>query len=131
MSRPHVAVVGAGPAGSTAARLLAERGAEVRLFEARRLPRTKVCGGGLTPKAQRLVPPLALATVERRVDRVELHGPHLSALRLADPAATIAMVERERFDLVLVEEAARAGVIVRDGEPVRELLEHETSSVTH
>lgn len=36
MTEPRVAVVGAGPAGSTAARLLAARGARVVLFEARR-----------------------------------------------------------------------------------------------
>src|SRR5438105_1316760 len=45
-----IVVVGAGPAGSTAARLLAERGARVVLLEARRMPRPKLCGGGLTPK---------------------------------------------------------------------------------
>lgn len=39
MTQPQVAVIGAGPAGSTAARLLAVRGADVTLFEARRLPR--------------------------------------------------------------------------------------------
>lgn len=123
MTRPRVAVVGAGPAGSTAARLLAGRGAEVRLFEAQRLPRPKTCGGGLTPKAQRLVPPTALEAVERRVERVELRGPHGSAFRLVAPAAAIAMVERDRFDLALVEEAARAGADVHDGNPVRELRE--------
>ena len=126
MTQPQVAVIGAGPAGSTAARLLAVRGADVTLFEARRLPRPKVCGGGLTPKAQRLVPSIALDTVERRVDRVELRGPHLGAFMLVEPATTIAMVERQRFDLALVEAAARAGVVVRDSEPVRELLEHES-----
>lgn len=123
MSRPRVAVVGAGPAGSTAARLLAEQGAEVRLFEARRLPRPKTCGGGLTPKAQRLVPASTLGVVERWVDRVELRGPHLAPVHIVAPGATIAMVERNRFDLALVEEAARAGTVIRDGEPVRELIE--------
>ncbi|MBI3746312.1 MAG: NAD(P)/FAD-dependent oxidoreductase [Chloroflexi bacterium] len=123
MTRPRVAVVGAGPAGSTAARLLAERGAEVRLFEARPLPRPKTCGGGLTPKAQRLVPTLALKAVERRVERVELRGPHGSPFRLVAPAAGIAMVERERFDLALVEAAVRAGADVEDDNPVRELRE--------
>ena len=126
MTQPQVAVIGAGPAGSTAARLLAVRGADVTLFEARRLPRPKVCGGGLTPKAQRLVPSIALDTVERRVDRVELRGPHLGAFTLVEPATTVAMVERQRFDLALVEAAARAGVVVRDSEPVRELLEDES-----
>ncbi len=125
MTRPRVAVVGAGPAGSTAARLLALRGAEVVLFEARPLPRAKLCGGGLTPKAQPLVPAAALRTVDRHVDRVELRGPHLPPIHLADPAASIAMVERSRFDLALVEAAAEAGVEVRDAHPVRGLLEHE------
>ena len=126
MTRPRVAVVGAGPAGSTAARLLAEQGAEVGLFEALRLPRPKTCGGGLTPKAQRLVPPAVLRAVERRVDRVELRGPHLPALHLAEPDASIAMVERARFDLALVEQAARAGAVVRQEEPVREIVEYES-----
>lgn len=124
-TRPRIAVIGAGPAGSTAARLLAARGAHVTLFEAQRLPRPKTCGGGLTPKAQRLVPAAALQTVERRVDRVELRGAHPGVVRLAEPAATIAMVERRRFDLSLVEAAAQAGAEVRDGEPAREFREHE------
>lgn len=117
-SVPSVVVVGAGPAGSTAARLLAASGARVTLVEARRLPRPKLCGGGLTPKAQRLLPPRALATVERRVDTVELRGSWLPPFRVTSGEATIAMVERGRFDLALVEDAAAAGVEVRDGEPV-------------
>lgn len=125
MSGLRAAVIGAGPAGSTAARLLSERGADVTLFEARRLPRMKLCGGGLTPKAQRLVPSAALDTVERRVDRVELRGPHLWPIQVVDPAATIAMVERSRFDLALVEAAARAGVAVCDAEPIREIVEDD------
>lgn len=128
MTRPRVAVVGAGPAGSTAARLLAARGADVTLFEARRLPRPKLCGGGLTPKAQRLVPPEALAVVERSVDRVELRAPHLGSFMLHEPDATIMMVERTRFDLALVEAAARAGADVRDDTPVREVTEHDAGA---
>src|SRR6476469_6087702 len=58
-----VAVVGGGPAGATAARLLAERGARVVLLEARRIPRPKLCGGGLTPKAMPYVGPAARSTI--------------------------------------------------------------------
>lgn len=123
METPSVAVVGAGPAGATAARLLASQGARVSLLEARRLPRPKICGGGLTPKAQRLLPRAALATVERRVHRVELRGGHFPAVWLDEPEAEIAMVERDRFDLALAEAAAAAGADVRDAERVGAIVE--------
>lgn len=123
MATFSVAVVGAGPAGATAARLLAGQGAHVSFLEARRLPRRKLCGGGLTPKAQRLVPPAALATVERRIHRLELRGGRFPALRLDEAAAEIAMVERDRFDFALAEAAAGAGADVRDAEPVETIAE--------
>jgi geranylgeranyl reductase family protein len=46
-----VIVVGAGPGGSAAAHHLAARGLDVLLLEKTRLPREKVCGDGLTPRA--------------------------------------------------------------------------------
>jgi geranylgeranyl reductase family protein len=46
-----VIVVGAGPAGSTAAYHLAQAGVDVLLLEKTAFPREKVCGDGLTPRA--------------------------------------------------------------------------------
>jgi geranylgeranyl reductase family protein len=46
-----VIVVGAGPAGSTAAFHLAKAGCDVLLLEKSTFPRDKVCGDGLTPRA--------------------------------------------------------------------------------
>jgi geranylgeranyl reductase family protein len=123
LSNPSFAVVGAGPAGATAARLLASRGASVTLFEARRLPRHKLCGGGLTPKAQRLVPASVLETVEHRVHLVELRGGWLPPLVLDESAAEIAMVERSTFDLALTRAAADAGAQVCDDERVEAVAE--------
>ena len=40
-------VVGAGPAGSTAAKFLSEKGVKVLLIDKSRFPRSKPCGGGL------------------------------------------------------------------------------------
>jgi geranylgeranyl reductase family protein len=48
--RADVVVVGAGPAGSSAAWHLASAGLEVVVLEKARFPREKVCGDGLTPR---------------------------------------------------------------------------------
>jgi len=45
-----VVIVGAGPAGSTAARMLSKKGFKVILIEKEKFPRDKPCGGGLTKK---------------------------------------------------------------------------------
>ena len=52
-SAADVVVVGAGPAGSTAAYHLAQAGIDVLLLEKAEFPREKVCGDGLTPRAVR------------------------------------------------------------------------------
>ena len=49
----EVVIVGAGPAGSTAARELAARGVEVLLLDRARFPRDKPCGGGVTIRCDR------------------------------------------------------------------------------
>src|SRR5699024_8995361 len=57
-----VVVVGAGPAGSTAAAYLARHGLTVSLLEKSRFPRDKVCGDGLTPRASRQLVRLGIDT---------------------------------------------------------------------
>ena len=44
-----VVVVGAGPAGSTAAKFLSEESLKVLLIDKDKFPREKPCGGGLPP----------------------------------------------------------------------------------
>src|SRR6185295_8617590 len=43
-----VLVVGAGPAGATAARVLAQAGLRVRMLDRSAFPRNKPCGGGIS-----------------------------------------------------------------------------------
>ena len=50
-----VNVVGAGPAGSFCANLLARSGVSVHLTDTSRFPRDKLCGGGLTKKSIDLI----------------------------------------------------------------------------
>src|SRR5579875_1274119 len=62
-----VVVVGAGPAGSSAAYWLATAGLDVLLLEKTAFPREKVCGDGLTPRGTR-------ALVEMGIDVSEEAG---------------------------------------------------------
>jgi geranylgeranyl reductase family protein len=62
-----VVVVGAGPAGSSAAYWLATAGLDVALLEKTSFPREKVCGDGLTPRGTR-------ALVDMGIDVSESNG---------------------------------------------------------
>jgi geranylgeranyl reductase family protein len=60
MNQFDVCIVGAGPAGSVAACLLARAGRRVALLERARFPRDKVCGDGITPRGARLLDEISL-----------------------------------------------------------------------
>ena len=49
----EVLIVGGGPAGSSAARLLARAGTEVLVLDRERFPRLKLCAGWITPEVVR------------------------------------------------------------------------------
>ena len=57
-----VIVVGAGPAGASAAYHLAEAGLDVLVLEKSAFPRDKVCGDGLTPRAVRQLVEMGIDT---------------------------------------------------------------------
>src|SRR5438477_2277057 len=71
VERFDVIVVGAGPAGSTAAYRLATAGASVLLVDKARFPRDKPCGGGLTVRALKELPVEVDPVVEVEIDRFE------------------------------------------------------------
>jgi geranylgeranyl reductase family protein len=111
-SRADVLVVGAGPAGATAARALALGGARVRLLERSRFPRNKPCGGGITTRALRRFPHLESALgriATHRVSRLYLEGPSGRGIVLSSPAPAVVLVRRIEFDEMLARLAVEAG----------------------
>jgi geranylgeranyl reductase family protein len=116
-----VAIVGGGPAGSTAAYRLARAGASVLLVDRATFPRDKPCGGGVTGRAARLLPFSIEPVVEDVVDRLECrlrYGPHFERTAHAPLAV---MTQRKRLDHFLLEKAAEAGAEVRDGVKVKDV----------
>jgi geranylgeranyl reductase family protein len=111
-----VAIVGGGPAGSTAAYRLADAGASVLLLDKATFPRDKPCGGGVTGRAARLLPFSIEPVVEDVADRLNcgLQYRHHVSRRARAPLAY--MTQRRRLDHFLLQKAAAAGVEVREGE---------------
>jgi geranylgeranyl reductase family protein len=128
MTVHDAAVVGAGPAGASAARGLAEAGARVVLIEKRAVPRYKTCGGGVVGRALSGLPSAVRAAVEATaVERLC----HTAELDLGDEGLRyrtrrerplISMVMRDRFDAALVAAAERAGAEVRPRCAVRDVV---------
>jgi geranylgeranyl reductase family protein len=108
-------VVGAGPAGSTAAVRLARGGARVLLLDRARFPRDKPCGGGLTYRAVRQLPVSVDPVVEDVVERFELGFRYGSRFERGGQGPLVLMTQRRRLDAHLAEQAARAGAVFRDG----------------
>ncbi|MGZ4317951.1 MAG: geranylgeranyl reductase family protein [Gaiellaceae bacterium] len=108
-------VVGAGPAGSTAAYRLARAGAKVLLLDRARFPRDKPCGGGLTYRAVRQLPVSVEPVVEDVVDRFELGFRYGRRFERSGQGPLVLMTQRRRLDAHLAAEAAAAGADFRDG----------------
>jgi len=119
-------IVGAGPAGSTAARALAQGGARVCLVDKARFPRSKPCGGALSPRTLRHLPPGVDSVVRARVRRA------VFTFRSGKPFEVVSrdpmgyMVCREEFDAWLKAHAEQAGASVREGAAVRAIEETKT-----
>ena len=130
MKLHDVAVIGAGPAGSSAALALARAGHSVLLLEKAVLPRYKTCGGGVLARAFKLLPPGAERVVERRFDSVALNflGTEMSFVaRRAEPMVYMTM--RADLDCLLAREAQQAGVQLIESCAVRRVETRDDSVV--
>jgi len=130
-----VIVVGAGPAGSATAILLAERGLRILVLDRARFPRPKICGEYLSPETLRILDRLgALKAVDGA------GATPLSGMRITAPDGTTVTgayrrigawrpyrdhalaLRREILDAILVDRARTLGIDVRERTRVTDVL---------
>lgn len=120
-----VVVVGAGPAGTTAASRLAQAGRSVLLLESRSLPRFHV-GESLLPQTMPVLKELGVYDRIAEQGYVPKHGAefiapsgHYKRIQFRNPAF---QVERAHFDNTLTQFARESGATVLEEAPVHELV---------
>lgn len=131
-------VIGAGPAGSSAAAILGESGRNVLLLDQSHFPREKTCGDGVTYKCRPLLQRLGLWDSFLATNPFETHGYALgfsdgSFVSLQFPSGDdrypIYVLGRHDFDNLLLEGARRhRSVTFGPGQRVRRLLTERKSN---
>ncbi|MEW2576221.1 geranylgeranyl reductase family protein [Streptomyces syringium] len=119
-----VVVVGAGPAGASAAYAAASTGRKVLLLEKAELPRYKTCGGGIIGPSRDALPPGFELPLRDRVHAVtfSLNGKLTRTRR--SKRMLFGLINRPEFDAGLVEVARKAGAEVRTGVTVSRVEQH-------
>ena len=109
-----VLIIGSGPAGASAARLLAAHGRDVLLLE-KNFSFEKPCGGGLSLHAfdELGIPKTA---IKREVHKIRIVSPREESVDIALQGCGLAIVGRKEFDAALRQEAEAKGAKIVRGE---------------
>jgi len=122
-----VLVVGAGPAGSVAAAVLARAGVRVRIVDRAVFPRDKLCGDTINPGTLAILRRLRLASsIETRglaIEGMRVSGGNGVVVegRYPDGATARALLRRD-FDWTLLSDAIDAGAQFEPGVAVRRAI---------
>ena len=118
-----IVIVGAGPAGSTAAKILASQDLNVLLIDKEKFPRNKPCGGGLPIRSLKRFPYIKdINVIESYSYGGYLYPPSLcNNIEIIKQEPVIAMVLRKKFDNALVKLAIDNGAKFLDGKSVTDL----------
>lgn len=119
-----VVVVGAGPAGASAAYAAASAGRSVLLLEKAELPRYKTCGGGIIGPSRDALPPGFTLPLQDRIHAVTFSLDGRLARTRRSKNMLFGLINRPEFDAALVAEAEKAGATLRTGTAVSRVEQH-------
>ncbi|WP_445399279.1 geranylgeranyl reductase family protein [Streptomyces sp. LE64] len=122
-----VVVVGAGPAGASAAYAAAVAGRSVLVLEKAELPRYKTCGGGIIGPSRDALPPGFDLPLQDRVNAVTFTLDGRFARTRKSRHTLFGLINRPEFDQQLVEHAQKAGAELRTGATVTRVEQHGTA----
>ncbi len=111
-----VIVIGGGPSGSNAARKAAELGLDVILYDKKKFPRVKPCGGALSLRTYNIVGENAKSKVNSRIDGAVVFSP--KKLRVEHWEHYGYMVVRKEFDHAMLNDAKAAGAKIVEECPI-------------
>jgi len=118
-----------GPGGATCACNLARAGLKVLALEKRIMPRAKLCAGGLSPKAIAMLDFDIASAVECQVRGGTVYTKSGHDLEMSSQNEIGLIVDRARFDHLLLKRAASAGALIHEGEPVVKIIPGEIIQV--
>jgi geranylgeranyl reductase family protein len=120
-----VVIVGAGPAGGSAALAAAEAGARTLVLERSSFPRYKTCGGGLIGVTLDVLPDGLDVPVRQEIVAATFSHRGGDVRRLDAGTRILSLTDRADFDDALLARAVAAGAVVRHGVTVSSVAEED------
>ncbi len=131
-----VAIVGAGPAGSSCAAFCAQAGLRTLLLEREKFPREKVCGDCLNPSCWPVLRRLELERHVRELPHgnlrtVEFVGTNRQSISIALPEDAEIAVKRSLFDQLLLSRARALGTEIHEETTLSSLERNGNWKIAH
>ena len=118
-----IIIVGAGPAGSICAEVLARNGFQVTILEKEKLPRYKACGGAIP---QEMIDEFKIPSeiIQRHFNSLILH--HIAKDIVIERKGEGAILWRSDLDAFLTQRACNSGAQLQDKTTVINIIKQET-----